>query len=205
MQRSRSDSRKKQRLNQLLNISIVVVIALIGVFAWQIFKPSSTEVGQEETEQQNESELEEYEEGTDPNEETTSGSNEESGTNDDEDATEEEEEAREEDDEDGELEPVEDGEWEPVGTNQSGAYVHDFNKGSLNWQEKERALRYATGLSEDNMTVWFIGNGGSSHRVKGVVSDRENVDRPYEILMEFVEGEGWQPLEKKQLDSNPYR
>ncbi|KMK75752.1 YrrS family protein [Alkalihalobacillus pseudalcaliphilus] len=208
MYESRRDSRKKQRLNRLLNIAIIIVIALIGVFAYQIFKPSNEMTTEEDSQEQLENEQLDGENVATEDDDADNGGTEEGLPEEegkieedenqqepDENENEKEEDAREEEDD---LEPVEDGEWQPIGTEQSGAYSHDFNEGSLNWQEKVRALSYATGIPQDEMTVWWLGNGGSPHRVNGVVAGPDG--QKYEVLMEFIEGEGWLPLEKSETN-----
>ncbi|MBP3951365.1 YrrS family protein [Bacillus suaedae] len=195
----RYKQRKKQRLNTILNIAIVVVIALIGVFAAQIFLGgNNSEVALNEQELETENETNEQapvDSITDPSE-----SEEETGTDT---ATNEDIETEEEETEQ-DQEPVQDGEWEPIGTEQTGEFTPNFSQDSVNWQEMMEALRYATGLDE-NMIPWRVENGGSPTRVRGVVSDPANQGQPYEVFIEWVDGQGWTPVEKKQLTSNPYQ
>ncbi|WP_238457419.1 DUF1510 family protein [Alkalihalophilus pseudofirmus] len=200
VQGTRFEHRKKKRMNTILNIAIGLVVVLIIVFAAQIFLGSSnTEEAALEIDDESEENVEvetEPEATVDPEE--VADSPEEAP---DEEALEEdeEEEGTEEDD----LEPVEDGDWEPVGTNQSGEFSHDFTKGGQNWNEMERALRYATGLGDD-MIVWRIENGGPTS-VIGTVSGPTEQTTPYQIQLDWVDGQGWMPVSKEQLSQNPYR
>lgn len=199
MQGFRYEQRKKKRMNRVLNVAISIVTILILFFAYQIFfgSPSTEEVSIDIAEEE---ELEAEQELIDSSEELDESAiddgraeNMESG----------EEPIEEEELEEEELELVPDGEWEPVGTSQT-EFTPNFSSGSTNRIEMEKALRYATGL-DHNMTVWRIENGGSQTRVRGVVSGPDNAGQPYEVYIEWVDGQGWKPVEKNQLSTNPYR
>ncbi|SFP16966.1 YrrS family protein [Salibacterium halotolerans] len=94
-------------------------------------------------------------------------------------------------------------EWEPIGTEQSGSFSHDFDMNSQNWAEMEAALRYAAGLSSGEAEVWRIENGGGSNRAVGYISTYENRQNPYRVTIEFVENEGWKPVNVERAESNP--
>ncbi|SFL65121.1 YrrS family protein [Salibacterium qingdaonense] len=94
-------------------------------------------------------------------------------------------------------------EWEPIGTEQSGSFRHDFDTSSQNWAEMEAALRYAAGLSSGEAETWRIENGGGSNRAVGYISTYENRQTPYKVTIEFVEDEGWKPVNVERADSNP--
>lgn len=197
MQGYRFEQRKKQRINRILNIAIGVVVLLILVFGAQIFfgsSPSEEAALDQEDPVEEEPERESITDPAEPVEQP------------EEPAEQEDEIDEQEIDSDAErdLEPVPDGEWEPVGTSQTGEFAPDFTQGSTNWNEMERALRYATGL-DDNMIVWRLENGGSPTRARGVVSAPDSQEQPYEVFIEWIDGRGWMPVEKQQLTANPYR
>ncbi|MFB5662158.1 DUF1510 family protein [Alteribacillus sp. HJP-4] len=250
---SRSELRKRKRMNRILNAAIGVVAVLIIFFAVQLLMSGDDEEVADDTENEQVDEQESSDENdnsdseeessapdsepdTNDNTEQESPSNnndnndnneeanrEESSEDDDsEDSSSEEEdssssdedteEQEDSDNEEGDSGPQvpegggPDGDWEPIGTEQSGSYSHTgdkFEKGSQNWTEMEMALQYATGLSDDEMILWRVENSGETE-VVGTVSNNDNRNTPYEVRMEFVEGEGWQPQEVSQLDSNPY-
>lgn len=204
----RYERRKKKRINQMLNTAIAIVCFLIIVFAIQLFigEPSEQAL-------QNEEDIDVTPEENvipDPIEKTDddqAGSEEDVREDDRELVIGEEEDDVEEDDGivDGyHLEPVPDGEWKPIGTRQTGAFSHNFDRSSLNWEEMTLALRYATNLGED-MIIWRLENGGSPTRARGVVSSRDEQDTPYEVYIEWIDGEGWMPVEKNKLQHNPYK
>jgi len=88
--------------------------------------------------------------------------------------------------------------WKPVGTTQTGDHVSVYQEGHVDWQEKIKALSYASGLAEDNMIIWQIGNGGSPQKSIGVISSNDKVEK-YRIWLQWVEGEGWKPEKMETL------
>lgn len=88
--------------------------------------------------------------------------------------------------------------WKPIGTTQTGDHVSVYQKGHVDWQEKIKALSYASGLAEDNMIIWQIGNGGGPQKSIGVVSSNDKVEK-YRIWLQWVEGEGWKPEKMETL------
>lgn len=211
MQGPRYEMRKKQRVNRMLNIAIGVVVILIIFFGAQLIFSNSSE---QATSEEETSDMTPQHTVPDPIEN-------ESETVDRQDSREEEQYEEndeivdvpldEEDEElvdieslEDDLEPVPDGEWEPIGTNQTGEFVHNFDRESQNWAEMTLALRYATGLGDD-MFIWRLENGGSPTRARGVVSAPNEQDEPYEVFMEWIDGKGWKPVEKNKLPENPYK
>ncbi|SES18382.1 YrrS family protein [Salisediminibacterium halotolerans] len=103
--------------------------------------------------------------------------------------------------------PADEDEWGPIGTAQEEPFEltqEKFSRDHVNWEEMERALEYATGISQSEMTVWRIENAGGENTVVGTVSDDENTSTPYQVELSWVEGEGWEPASMEQLSSNPY-
>ncbi|MFC0473599.1 YrrS family protein [Halalkalibacter kiskunsagensis] len=192
MQGYRYEQRKKKRVNRILNVAIGIVTILIIVFAVQIFFSStSSEEVLTEVDQNGEIEENEPESIADPVEKNKENNQSEA-------VEENEHESTEEQLDEEELEPVPDGEWEPVGTSQTGEFTPDFNEGSTNWNEMVKALQYATGI--DDMIVWWIGNGGSATRARGEVAPRGNPNEKYEVYIEWIDGQGWMPVEKNKLN-----
>jgi hypothetical protein len=65
----------------------------------------------------------------------------------------------------------------------------------------------ATGLrsTEGNSTVlWRLENGGSQDTARAVISEDASSENPYEVRMEWVDGEGWKPTSVERLSSNQY-
>jgi cytoskeletal protein RodZ len=195
MQGYRYEQRKKKRVNRTLNVAIGIVTILIIVFAVQIFFSSTsseevlTEVDQEGEIEKNESEI------TDSAETNKETDESEIGEGYDNESTDE---SHEEELDEEELEPVPDGEWEPIGTTQTGEFTPDFNEGSTNWNEMVKAIQYATGFEE--MTIWWLGNGGSQTRARGEVTPKGNPNEKYEVYIEWIDGQGWKPVEKNKLN-----
>ncbi|SDY49364.1 Protein of unknown function [Evansella caseinilytica] len=199
----RSDMRKKQRKNIILNSAIaVVVLAIVLVGGALIFG------GNSETATTDDPDQTENNEGTAESPDGTDNTNTETEANqeDDDEATDDDKESDVEEksaslsDEDEET----DGEWQPVGTVQEEPFVAVFDKDHVNWEEMTRALQYATGLG-DEMIIWRLGNGGDHQSAVGTVSTSENANKPFQVRLEWVSNEGWQPVSVEQLDSNPHR
>lgn len=168
-------------------------------------EPDTSE-SEEATDPQEEAEPEPaQEEETNTTEETESSTSTEEQQSTDESAAEEEESAVEEEEtEQPASDPAEQEEWEPVGTEQSGSFTPSFDRDGQNWAEMVNALSAATGLSEEEMTIYRLENGGSPTTAVGTVSNSENRSTPYRVEMEFIEGQGWQPTNVEVLSSNPY-
>ncbi|UOE95585.1 YrrS family protein [Alkalihalobacillus sp. LMS39] len=188
---TRSLQRQKlKRKNRILNVSITILLLLIIVFSYQLFFKG----------ERNQDVIADYEESEGGGNETE---NQVQDDRNDQDLTVDEEASEDEDNE--ETEERTDEDWEPIGTAQqdNGQFEADFSKGSVNWNEMTQALQYATGLSDDEMEIWWLGNGGNLQSAVGIVSTFENKNTPYEVRLEWVTNEGWQPVSVEQLSSNP--
>lgn len=86
------------------------------------------------------------------------------------------------------------GPWHPIGTVQKEPHHTDYIKGSVDWNERVKALLYATGLSEDDYILWRLENGGSPDKSRGVISSKENPEKKYVVLLQWVTGKGWKPI-----------
>ncbi|RBW70457.1 YrrS family protein [Bacillus taeanensis] len=184
-----SEKNKKRNQNRILNVLIAVVVGLILVFGYQLFFSSEPEAV-----------------------ETTAPGEKNTDTNKSEDNFEVEindevVENPEDSENSDELEEKTvdgggpEGPWEPIGTEQEGAHTSSFEKGTVDWEEKIKALEYATGLSrEEGMVIWWLGNGGGPEKARGVVSLPENRNTPYEVYLEWIENEGWKPISVKKIN-----
>lgn len=83
--------------------------------------------------------------------------------------------------------------WEPIATEQTGEHVSLYDGVSVDWQEKQEAIAYATGLSLDNTITWKIKNGGSPQKSIGIVSSKDEAEK-YRVHLEWIENEGWKPV-----------
>lgn len=90
--------------------------------------------------------------------------------------------------------------WEPIGTTQSGEHVSLYDGDSVDWKEKEQALLYATGLTEEDVIFWKIKNGGSHQQSVGIVSSKDQVEK-YRVHLEWVDKEGWKPVRLDVLNT----
>ncbi|MBH0170118.1 YrrS family protein [Fictibacillus sp. 18YEL24] len=79
---------------------------------------------------------------------------------------------------------------EPIGTSQTGPHTSSYDEGSVDWNEKLKAIRLATGLDE-NMTVWKIANGGGPQKSVAEVSPNKQPNEKYTVNLEWVDEKGW--------------
>ncbi|MCM3718980.1 YrrS family protein [Fictibacillus phosphorivorans] len=86
---------------------------------------------------------------------------------------------------------------EPIGTSQTGTHTSSYEKGSVDWNEKLKAIRLATGLDE-NMTVWKIANGGGPQKSVAEVSPDGKPGERYTVNLEWVDQKGWKVTSVKK-------
>jgi Sec-independent protein translocase protein TatA len=223
---SRLDRRSKSKTNKVLNIMIAVVVLLIVVVGATILtgngsdkESASTEVKNEDKNANENSADRDSEQKKDENTvsmDEESNSTESKDKNKDKKKEEEKEDSSEEkesvalDDSNAQVEESSEPnvkrtivhpDWEPVGTQQSGEHVSSYDTGTPDWQEKVKALSYATGIPEGNMTVWYIeGNGGPQKSI-GTVTEKGG-STAYRVYLQWTDGQGWQPTKVEELIEN---
>ena len=210
-QTSRAERKiKRRKTNRILNTAIAVVVLLIIIVGFTIFAGGNDEepAAPEETKQDQTAAVSDEETEEETTEETTEEPVETEKTADDEKL----EEKTEEKPSDEEVvisegtEPNVDQEivnpnWKGVGTSQTGQHTSSFETDSTDWQEKEQALSYATGIPLSDMTVWYISGNGPRAAI-GTVSPKSNQDEAYRVYIEWVDGEGWKPTKVQKLEEN---
>ena len=88
--------------------------------------------------------------------------------------------------------------WKPVGTEQSGSHTAIYDSKSKDWKEMIKAMSYATGFPEDQMTVIWLGNNGGPQDAKGTIRDKSTGDR-YRVEITWVDEKGWKPVKVEKL------
>ncbi|WP_175631937.1 YrrS family protein [Virgibacillus siamensis] len=78
----------------------------------------------------------------------------------------------------------------PIGTSQSGPHTSSYDKGTVDWNEKVKAIQTATGL-DDGMTIWRMENGGGPQKSIGKVSPNGVSDWMYIVQLQWVNQKGW--------------
>jgi hypothetical protein len=220
-ERSRYQRRtKKRKTNVILNSLIGVVLLLIIVVSATIFLGNDDEEtaeqdvkateSQEETASEEETANEEEETTEEePEEDMSNAETEPSSTTPSD--TEEVETTEPGTDEDTEPVVTEGGtepnvirtlvnpSWKPIGTVQTGEHYNQYD--GVDWDEMVDAIAYATGLTEDSMTVHFLGNNGHNKSV-GTVYTKGKEDI-YRVYIEWVDGQGWKPSKVEELSEVP--
>ncbi len=184
---------KRRKTNIILNTLIVIVIALICIVAYSIFfagndnaKPAPKEKKAAVTKT-----------ASSGHEKTSSHTSKKTADKDSKKSTRKVEKSNEPN----VKEVITDSSWKPVGTEQTGGHVYSASSTSLDWKEKLKALSYATGIPEDNMTVWFLEHGATTDEAIGTVSAK-NSDTTYRVYLTWVDGKGWKPTKMYELIEN---
>jgi len=91
------------------------------------------------------------------------------------------------------------GNWKPVGTEQSGSHTTNYDEGSQDRNEMEKAIQSATGIS--SMTTWWIERGGEQ-KVVATVSNKSDQSEVYRVHLKWVNDKGWKPSKVELLKEN---
>lgn len=91
--------------------------------------------------------------------------------------------------------------WKAVGTEQTGEHVATYDDSSQDWAEMLKAISYATGVTEDQMTVIWLGNNGGPQDAKGTILDKESGEK-YKVEITWEDGNGWKPTKVEKLKSS---
>jgi cytoskeletal protein RodZ len=211
---SRSGYRaKRKKTNIILNSLIVIVLALIFFVAYTIFLSGDDKAAPEkENTKTAANQTSNTEEKDTKNKEATKETKENTDTEESTDEESEEATAPEQVDEsqavvtegDGSsnvLKSIENPAWKPVGTVQTGEHNPDYDETSVDWQEMRKAVSYATGLEDSNMTLYWFGRDKTSGN--GYFSTVASKDKTlkYKVYLQWVDGEGWKPTKVEELSS----
>ena len=196
---------KRRKTNLILNSLIAIVLLLIVIVSVNIF------FGDSQTGENNESPAEVKDDKADNRENAGSGTSvkpkedqesvqpeEEENAEADDDSTEEEKIVTEGGSSEDVKETIVDPGWKPVGTEQTGEHAAVYDESSVDWKEMLRAISYATGIDEENMTIWFLGNNGGPNQAAGTVSEKGS-DEKLRVAIEWVDNEGWKPVKVEVL------
>ncbi|WP_035097756.1 YrrS family protein [Anoxybacteroides tepidamans] len=196
---SRFEQRSKRRkINRTLNIALAIVFVLIIAFGWPLLFSNKSE---HEEASVHKEKITKHKETDEDKVEVEMGEKEKQATE-----TEEEEKTEEPaqqvietagDPSSDVLKEIVNPSWQPVGTTQTEPHVTQFDEQSVDWKEMLDAVSYATGLSQTDMIVWFIGNNGPNKAVATVSPKDKSVK--YRVYIEWVENQGWKPTKVQQL------
>lgn len=93
------------------------------------------------------------------------------------------------------------GDWPAIGSIQTGPHSIDYNNGSQDRIEIKKAVSLVTGIPEDDMIEWWVGNGGGEQNVIATVSDREETET-FRVYLTWIDKEGWKPTRLETLYVN---
>jgi cytoskeletal protein RodZ len=86
--------------------------------------------------------------------------------------------------------------WEPVGTSQT----EPFSSEAVDWDERVKALAYATDMETSNMTVWYLTRNGSDQSIGTVTAKGDS--QAYRVYLVWKDGKGWMPTKVEELIEN---
>lgn len=169
--------------------------------------PDTDEIATDTEEDETETE-EEIESGDDATEETDEETDsveedeqEEETDNDQEEETTDEENDQEEDQETDEDEETDNEEAEvTTDAPHDESYVPDYNEGSADRDAIASAASSVTGISQGDMTTWWVGNDGPG-RVQTTISDSSQ-DEVYTVYLQYGDGQ-WHVTNVEELSSVP--
>lgn len=211
---SRMASRiQKRRQNRLLNLLIAIVVILILIVAYSMFSGGSHDAdhatqtsangpnhggnGGSGAAAGNNSNHDQKNKDESNQNEGTADDQKQSSSDDQKQSTEEKKNTDEKKDKLSGGGP--DGPWKPIGTKQQGSHVSSYQQGSTDWNEKVKALLYATGISKDNYVLWWLGNGGGPQQAVGKISSKDNKGEMYVVHLKWVENKGWKPTSVEKV------
>ncbi|MCY7578778.1 YrrS family protein [Bacillus altitudinis] len=208
---------KRRKANMVLNILIGIVVMLILVVASSLLifnrppkdvanEPSKTAPASSENKQNSEEDVKDQKKDT--SDDADAKKDDSSDKKDDTKKTDDEEEPNKDalkdatETDGGKTSDVdktyENDNWEPVGTEQSGSHTATYDANSKDWKEMIKAMSYATGISEDQMTVIWLGNNGGPQDAKGTIRDKSTGER-YRVEITWVDEKGWKPVKVEKL------
>ena len=98
------------------------------------------------------------------------------------------------------VESIIDTAWKPIGTDQTGVHESIYDENHVDWDEKKKALSYATGHPVEGLIFWRIGNAGGPQKSYGIVSTRDKSEM-YRVYLEWVDEKGWKPVKMDILNT----
>ncbi|MGE6629147.1 YrrS family protein [Bacillus sp. NPDC077027] len=215
---------KRRKANIVLNILIAVVVVLILVVASSLLifqKPKNADVAKDPSSSQNAPASSDNNQTSDEDvKDQNKDTSDDSKAKDDKSDSKDEDSSKQEDDSESDTvvnkdalkdaketdggatndvaKTYENEDWKPVGTEQSGTHTATYDSKSKDWEEMIKAMSYATGIPEDQMTVIWLGNNGGPQDAKGTIRDKSSGER-YRVNISWVDEKGWKPVKVEKL------
>ncbi|RLQ98134.1 YrrS family protein [Falsibacillus albus] len=219
---SRSSNRAKRRkTNIILNTLIIIVIILILIVGGKIFLGGKKDEPQEKTASTHQKQSEPQGKNNDKSSQDSSKDSADKDKKDSESQGDSDKQSKEDDQKDqssadlGKANEVQDDsgdpnvektyenpDWSAVGTEQSGAHESSWDKGTVDWNEKIKAVSYATGLPQGDMTVWYVEHGSDPAKDAIATVTSKDQSKIYRVFITWEDGAGWKPTKVQQLKQN---
>lgn len=88
--------------------------------------------------------------------------------------------------------------WQSIGTDQKGEHVSQYDADSIDYNEKKKAIAYATGFTEDELYYKRVKNGGSPQKSIGIVTTKDG-SNIFRVYIEWIDEKGWKPVKMDVL------
>ncbi|AWE08129.1 hypothetical protein DCE79_12325 [Lysinibacillus sp. 2017] len=90
--------------------------------------------------------------------------------------------------------------WQAYPTEQTGEHVSAFEKGNIDYEEKLKAIFSVIDLQQENSIVLSVRNNGNTKSAIAVVTSMDK-EKKYRVSIEWIDGEGWKPVQLEVLNS----
>lgn len=215
---SRLNKFEKRRKNTksisiLLIIVSILIILLLGIWIFGGGDNKEDKASENKEEKTSDITINDDSEAEDAGDKVTKGDDDNNKSSDDNDEeegqTDEENNKEKEDIEKQEATPSDDNvseaytaNWSAIGTEQEGTHTTNYNGGSQDRIEIQKASAVATGLDEGGIITIWVGNGGDQK----VVSTVTNADKTesYRVFLSWIDGQGWKPTKVEKLKELSY-
>ncbi|MDY0396823.1 YrrS family protein [Virgibacillus halophilus] len=186
--------KNKKRISLLLLIAGVLVVVLAGIW---LFGNGSNEASNQPAENEN---IKITEDDGDNGHETndTEQADKDDSEKDKEDSTDDKEiNKKKVETDDSNVVEAYTADWDPAGTDQSGPHTTNYDDGSEDRKEIAHAAADATGLDENDLTTYWVGNAGDQNVTTTIYnSDQSEI---YRVALSWVENKGWQVTKVEKL------
>ncbi|MEK5185694.1 YrrS family protein [Solibacillus sp. FSL W7-1324] len=90
--------------------------------------------------------------------------------------------------------------WPAYPTAQTGNHVSTYEKGHIDYEEKLKAIFSVIDLQQENSIVLRVNNNGSAESAIAVVTSMDK-EQKYRVSIEWVDNEGWKPVQVEVLST----
>ncbi|MEG0472097.1 MAG: YrrS family protein [Solibacillus sp.] len=90
--------------------------------------------------------------------------------------------------------------WPAYPTAQTGQHVSTFEKGHIDYEEKLKAIFSVLDIDQETSNVKSVKNNGNASSAIAVVQSKDK-EKIYRVSIEWIDNEGWKPIQYEVLNS----